>query len=321
MEKRFDVVALGELLIDFTPAGISEHGTKLFEQNPGGAPANMLTAVNKAGLKTAFIGKVGNDMHGNYLQQTLKEAGIDTEGIVVDNESFTTLAFVDLTENGERTFAFARKLGADTRLWFKEVNTALIKNTKVFHVGSLSLTDEPVRTTTFEAVKLAKKAGAFISYDPNYREPLWENKEVAMARMQSMISYADMIKISDEETNLMTSYAEPKEAAEYLIGIGVKVVAVTLGAKGVLICNEQGSMTVPGFESKVIDTTGAGDSFWGAFVSQMIKNGEQPQEYTLEELGKFARYGNAVASLCVERRGGISGIPDEKDVLERLKNK
>ena len=172
MEKKYDVVALGEFLIDFTPAGSTDSGMKLFEQNPGGAPVNMLTAVSKAGLKTAFIGKVGDDMHGNFLVETAKQAGIDTRGIVVDNTVFTTLAFVTLDENGEREFSFARKPGADTMLCYKEVDADLLRDTKVFHIGSLSLTDEPARTTTFQAVKEAKKYGAVISYDPNYRAPL-----------------------------------------------------------------------------------------------------------------------------------------------------
>ena len=177
MEKKYDVVALGEFLIDFTPAGSTDSGMKLFEQNPGGAPVNMLTAVSKAGLKTAFIGKVGDDMHGNFLVETAKQAGIDTRGIVVDDTVFTTLAFVTLDENGEREFSFARKPGADTMLCYKEVDADLLRDTKVFHIGSLSLTDEPARTTTFQAVKEAKKYGAVISYDPNYRKCDGEDEE------------------------------------------------------------------------------------------------------------------------------------------------
>ena len=303
MEKKYDVVALGEFLIDFTPAGSTDSGMKLFEQNPGGAPVNMLTAVSKAGLKTAFIGKVGDDMHGNFLIETAKQAGIDTRGIVVDDTVFTTLAFVTLDENGEREFSFARKPGADT---------------KVFHIGSLSLTDEPARTTTFQAVKEARKYGAVISYDPNYREPLWDNRENAMERMKSILPFVDIMKLSDEETALLTPFEDPKEAAEYLLGTGVRLVAVTLGSEGVLICSRDGSRKVPGFVSHVVDTTGAGDSFWGAFVSQLIRADKSLEEFSIDELEEFARYGNAVASLCVEKRGGLRSIPEESETFERL---
>lgn len=319
MEKIFDVVALGELLIDFTPAGVSEGGMRLFEQNPGGAPVNMLTAVSKAGLATAFIGKVGKDMHGQFLKDTVEKVGIDTRGLVMADDVFTTLAFVSLSESGERTFSFARKPGADTKICFREVKAELLQQTRVFHVGSLSLTDEPARTTTFQAVKMAKENGAVISYDPNYREPLWENKEIAIERMRSLIPWVDIMKISDEETQLLTPYQNPEEAAAYLIQKGIKIVAVTLGSEGVLICNKDGNKRVSGFKSHVVDTTGAGDSFWGGFVSQMIKTGEAPEMLSMEQLVKCARYANAVASLCVERRGGISGIPNEEETLERLR--
>lgn len=318
MKKKYDIVALGELLIDFTPAGISEGGMKLFEQNPGGAPVNMLTAAAKAGLSTAFIGEVGNDMHGRFLKETVEKVGIDTSGLIMADDVFTTLAFVALSENGERTFSFARKPGADTKICFKDVKTELLQQTRVFHVGSLSLTNEPARTTTFQAVKMAKENGAIISYDPNYRAPLWESKEIATERMRSLIPFVDVMKLSDEETGLLTPYHEPEEAARYLLQKGVKVVAVTLGSEGVLISGKEGSQKVPGFKSRVVDTTGAGDSFWGGFVSQMLAADEAPELLSMEQLVKCARYGNAVASLCVERRGGISGIPEEAETLERL---
>ena len=318
MEKKYDVVALGEFLIDFTPAGSTDSGMKLFEQNPGGAPVNMLTAVSRAGLKTAFIGKVGNDMHGNFLVETAKQAGIDTKGIVVDDTVFTTLAFVTLDEKGEREFSFARKPGADTMLCYKEIDTELLRDTKVLHIGSLSLTDEPARTTTFQAVKEAKKSGALISYDPNYRAPLWGSKENAIERMKSILPFVDIMKLSDEETSLLTPFADPEDAAEYLLDTGVKLVAVTLGSEGVLICSKDGSRKVPGFVSDVVDTTGAGDSFWGAFVSQLIKADKPLEELTIDELAEYARYGNAVASLCVEKRGGLRSIPEECETLKRL---
>ena len=197
MKKTYDVVALGEILIDFTPAGSSENHMQLFEQNPGGAPVNMLTAVTKNGYQTAFLGKVGDDMHGRFLRDTAKDLGIDVRGLIVANDVFTTLAFVTLQENGERTFSFARKPGADTQICYRELKQELLKNTKIFHVGSLSLTDDPARTTTFQAVRTAREAGAIISYDPNYRAPLWPNREDAVERMRSMLQYVDVMKLSD----------------------------------------------------------------------------------------------------------------------------
>lgn len=318
MDKEYDIVALGELLIDLTSAGISENGSLLFEQNPGGAPVNMLTAAGKAGLKTAFIGKVGNDMHGKFLLDIVKKQGIDSRGILMDDTVFTTLAFVNLTSDGERTFSFARKPGADTMIGYKEVDTQLLQNTKIFHVGSLSLTDEPARTTTFQTVKYAKNSGAIISYDPNYRAQLWKNEKTAVERMRSMLPFVDMIKLSDEETSLLTPYKDPDEAADYLLAHGIKIVAVTLGSDGVLICNRKDRQKVSGFKSRVVDTTGAGDSFWGGFLSQFVRTGKCPEESSIEELKTFARYGNAVASLCIEKKGGVLAIPEETETLKRL---
>ena len=194
----YHITALGELLIDFTESGLSSAGMKLFEQNPGGAAANVLAAMTKLGDHTAFIGKVGNDMHGRFLKETLDNVGIDTTGLVMSDDFFTTLAFVALSPSGERTFSFARKPGADTQLTVEEVNHAILKSTGILHIGSLSLTDEPVRSATHFAVKAAKSAGAVISYDPNYRAPLWKSENEAVDIMQSVLHFADIVKISDE---------------------------------------------------------------------------------------------------------------------------
>ena len=239
----FDVTALGEVLIDFTPCGVSEAGMALFEQNPGGAPANVLAAVSNLGQKPAFIGKVGDDMHGALLKDTLDRIGVDTSGMVVDPNYFTTLAFVSL-KNGERSFSFARKPGADTQLTSEEINLDVVRNTKIFHCGSLSLTDEPARSATFFAVKEAKEAGAVISYDPNYRALLWKSEEEAVKHMRSMIPYADIMKISDEETVLLSGKSDPKEAAEVLLNQGVDCVIVTLGKDGALLKTKQSSKAI-----------------------------------------------------------------------------
>lgn len=318
MEKKIDVTALGEILIDFTPCGKSEAGQRVFEQNPGGAPANVLACLNKCGKKTAFIGKVGNDMHGQFLVDVLNESGVYTDGVVVDDSVFTTLAFVALSDSGERSFSFARKPGADTCLTQAELKEDIIRDSKVFHIGSLSLTAEPAKGTTFKALEIAKDAGCIISYDPNYRAPLWDSKEVAIEGMRSVVSYVDVMKLSDEETALLSDIVEPEGAAKKLVDMGVSVVAVTLGADGALVCTKEGSMIVPGFKADMVDTTGAGDSFWGGFLKCLLESGKRPEDVSLQEAAEFAKYGNAVASLCVEKRGAIPAMPSLEEIEERL---
>lgn len=314
-----DVIALGELLIDFTPSGKSEAGMRIFEQNPGGAVANVLAALSKLGLKTAFIGKVGEDMHGRFLKETLEQFGVDSSGLIMAQDVFTTLAFVSLNEKGERDFSFARKPGADTCLRAEELPEALLLETKVFHFGSLSLTDEPARGATLEAVRKAKAAGAIISYDPNYRAPLWKDETTAMEQMRSVLDQVDILKISDEETALITDKKEPEEAAAALVERGIPVVVVTLGGDGALVCTKEGAARVSGYACKVVDTTGAGDSFWGGFLYQVVKGGKRPAEITLEDAKACAAFANGVASLCVEKRGGIPAMPDLAQVKERMK--
>lgn len=313
-----DVTALGEILIDFTPCGKSEAGQRVFEQNPGGAPANVLACLNKCGKKTAFIGKVGNDMHGQFLVDVLNDSGICTDGVVVDDSVFTTLAFVALSDSGERSFSFARKPGADTCLTQEELKKEIIRDSKVFHIGSLSLTTEPAKGTTFKALEIAKEAECIVSYDPNYRAPLWDSKEAAIEGMRSVISYVDVMKISDEETALLTDVVEPEEAAKKLVDMGVSIVAVTLGADGALVCTKEGSAVVSGYNANMIDTTGAGDSFWGGFLNCLLESEKKPSEISLEEVVDFAKYGNAVASLCVEKRGAIPAMPTIEEIKERL---
>ncbi|MCI5510616.1 MAG: carbohydrate kinase [Oliverpabstia sp.] len=313
----FDVTALGEVLIDFTPCGVSEAGMALFEQNPGGAPANVLAAVSNLGQKPAFIGKVGDDMHGALLKDTLDRIGVDTSGMVVDPNYFTTLAFVSL-KNGERSFSFARKPGADTQLTSEEINLDVVRNTKIFHCGSLSLTDEPARSATFFAVKEAKEAGAVISYDPNYRALLWKSEEEAVKHMRSMIPYADIMKISDEETVLLSGKSDPKEAAEVLLNQGVDCVIVTLGKDGALLKTKQVEVQVKGKDRKPVDTTGAGDSFWGGILSRLALNNVKPADLTEAQAEEYLKFANAVAGLCVEKRGAIPAMPTLEQVMNEL---
>ncbi|WP_317855737.1 carbohydrate kinase [Chakrabartyella piscis] len=313
-----DITALGEILIDFTYNGISKDGQKLFEQNPGGAPANMLASANKCGMKTAFVGKVGNDMHGEFMMETLKSAGIDTSNLLVDDSAFTTLAFVGIDANGERNFSFARKPGADTLIKPEEVSLELLKNSRVFHFGGLSLPDEPSASATRYAIQKAKELGCIVTYDPNYRPSLWrDDVERAVREMKEMIPHTDLMKVSDEELVLMTGQEDIEVGAKMLLAEGTTFLVVTLGGDGAYVCNASGGAYVAGYKSQVVDTTGAGDSFFGAFVSEFLKSGKKPEEITIADGVEFARFGNAVASLCVEKRGGIPSMPEFSDSKAR----
>lgn len=319
MAKEVDIVALGELLIDFTEAGYGASGMKLFEQNPGGAPANLLTVASHMGFKTSFIGKVGNDMHGRFLKRTLEQEGIGTDSLIIDDSVFTTLAFVEIDKSGERNFSFARKPGADTQLKAEELNQELLKNCKIFHFGSLSLTDEPAKEATQEAVRIAGDAGAVISYDPNYRASLWPDPAAAVAAMKSMIPKVDVMKVSDEESLLLTGESDYESAADVLLSMGPQLVAITLGADGVLIATKEDKKVVSGYQVDAVDTTGAGDSFWGGFLSGFLTLNKNLDELSWDEICACAQQGNAVAALCVQKRGGIPAIPMKEEVEKMLK--
>lgn len=220
----------------------------------------------KLGAKTAFIGKAGNDMHGRFLKETLDNCGIDSTGFILSDDYFTTLAFVDVKENGEREFSFARNHGADKMLSISDIPFDMISNSHILHIGSISLTAEPCRSATMCAVREAKRANCVISYDPNYRDSLWSGKQEAVSQMRSMLKYADLVKISEEETELMTDESDYEKAAESLLRQGVKVAVITLGKLGAYVRTSDGGQIVKGFRNKALDATGAGDAFWGGFV-------------------------------------------------------
>lgn len=240
MEKKFDVVALGEILIDFTFAGKSEAGKNIFEENPGGAPANCACAVSKLGGKSAFIGMTGEDSFGKDLKNVLEELGVSTQGMCTTEKQHTTLAFVTLDESGERHFSFCRNPGADTQLSVSDLNREILESTKFLHIGSLSLTDEPAKSATEEAVTIVKKAGGLISYDPNYRETLWGKRTDAVETIKSMIPKADIVKVSEDELALLygknTAY---EDGAAHILSSGCTLVLVTLGSKGVFYAGKQ----------------------------------------------------------------------------------
>ncbi len=314
-----DVVALGELLIDFAPKSVNENGYPVLSANPGGAPGNFLAALNKYGCSTAMIGKVGDDMFGKLLIKTLQSAGIGTDGIVVDPDQFTTLAFVSLDESGNRDFSFARKPGADTCLTPDEVNCELISGARVFHFGTLSLTDEPSASATRKAVALAKERGILISLDPNLRKPLWKREEDAKAAIEWSLRQADIVKISDEEIAFLWGLS-PEEGAEKLLNeYGVSLAYVTLGPKGCYAVNKSHRITVNSPSGiKVVDTTGAGDIFGGSAMSRFLKINKSPADLTAEDITSIVRFACTAASLSTQKHGGITSVPETDEVLSRM---
>ncbi len=310
----FDVVAIGELLIDFAPVSVNAGGYPTVAAHPGGAPANYLAALSKFGKSTALIGKVGNDAFGKLLLNTLEGVGISTRGMIVDDDSFTTLAFVTLDDKGDREFSFARKPGADTRLRADELDKLMLNETKVLHFGTLSLTDEPARSATYEAVRYAKERGKLISYDPNLRRPLWKSMEEAKEQMLWGLEQADVIKISDEEVDFLFGL-EPVSGAEHILGsYGAKLVFVTCGARGCFCSNGSASVSVPGLSGlKVVDTTGAGDIFGGSAMYKLLETGKDPAELSAAELEEICGFAVRMSGLSVTKSGAIPSIPDKDE--------
>jgi len=318
MEKRIDITALGELLIDFTDAGQSPSGMQLFERNPGGAPANVVCCAAKLGKSCAFIGKVGRDMHGAFLKETLLENGIDTRNLLETDEAFTTLAFVALSKDGERSFSFARKPGADTLLKKEELNFELLAQTKILSVGSLSLVKEPAKSATLAAIQTAKQAGAWIAYDPNDRPALWESREDAIIAMRSILPYADVLKVSEEEALLLTECDSVESAALALNQRGIPLVTVTRGSRGALLTVQETLRSVEGFAVQAVDTTGAGDAFFGALLCALLDGGETPDTITADAAENCVRFANAAAACSVQKRGAIPAMPTREETEHLL---
>lgn len=318
MERRYDVVALGELLIDFTETGISAQGNPLLEANPGGAPCNVLSMLAKLGRKVSFIGKVGNDMFGKQLEKAISEVGIDTSGLLKDDEVHTTLAFVHTLEGGDRDFSFYRNPGADMMLCEEDLKENLIKQCKIFHFGTLSMTSENCRKATKKAIALAKEAGAVISFDPNLREPLWDSLEIAKEQTAYGISQCDILKISDNEILWFTGKESYEEGVRFLQEhYDCKLILVSLGKEGSMAyCGSQ-KVTVPAFIQKnTIETTGAGDSFCGCILHQVLELGMR--EYTTEELKEMLVFANAAASIVTTRKGALRVMATAEEIRELL---
>lgn len=311
----YDVVALGELLIDFAPVSTDESGYPTIKAQPGGAPGNFLAALQKYGCSTALIGKVGADSFGKLLLGTMTEKGISTQGIIADPTVFTTLAFVTLDATGNREFSFARKPGADTCLTAEEVPYDLLDGCSVFHFGTLSLTSEPARTATRKAVAYAKEHGKLISFDPNLRKPLWPNDEAAKEQMEWGLHQSDIVKISDEEIEFLWGLS-PEEGAQKLLNeYGVRLVYATLGPKGCHFANRNGCGEVASPAGiHVVDTTGAGDIFGGSAMSRFLRLAKAPEELTVEEMRAVTRFACCAASLSTQTHGGINSVPEEAAV-------
>lgn len=304
----YDAVAIGELLVDFACQSTDAGGYPVLAAHPGGAPANFLAVLAHYGMKTALLAKVGDDVFGRLLCRTAAQAGIDTVGIVVDGSVFTTLAFVTLDTDGDRDFSFARKPGADMLLRYDELNLSLIDQTRVFHFGSVSMTDEPSRDATRRAVEYARDRGRLVTYDPNLRTPLW--KDLSQARQEILwgLSAADVVKISGEEVEFLWGLP-PQDGAEKLLReYPAKLVFVTCGADGCYYAGRQGAGHVGCPPVRTVDTTGAGDIFMGSAVAQLLRTGKCPQELEVEQLRQIAAAACAEASLSTEHYGGISSI-------------
>lgn len=316
----YDVAALGELLIDFTCLSTDADGYPTMAAHPGGAPANYLAALTKFGAKTAMIGKVGSDAFGRLLIKTLKGTGIDTRGMLVSDDVFTTLAFVTLDDSGDREFSFARKPGADTQLRFDEIDLSVIDASKVLHFGTLSMTNEPARDATYKAVEYAAGHGKLISFDPNLRKPLWDDLDEAKRQMLWGLRHADIVKISDEETEFLFGIA-PEEAAKHIIdSFGVRLVYVTCGAEGCFYRTKTASGFVKALSGIAVkDTTGAGDIFGGSAMYGLLRAGGVPEKLTAEELENIVSFACASAGLSTTKAGGISSVPELIEVEAAMK--
>lgn len=317
MSKRFDVAALGELLIDFTENGISGQGNMLMEANPGGAPCNVLAMLQKLGHRTAFIGKVGDDIFGRMLKSTIEEAGIDSEGLIMDKDVHTTLAFVKTYEGGERDFSFYRNPGADMMLTEDDVREDIIREARIFHFGTLSMTHEEVRKATKKAVAIAKDAGALISFDPNLRPPLWDDMEEARKQIEWGLSVCDILKIADNEGEFMTGESDPRKAAVILHERypNISMFNITLGPEGSYHECGEGSVFVPAhIGSDTIETTGAGDVFGACVLHAVLEKGSTDMD--AEETERMLKFANSAAYLITTKKGALRVMPEAEEIQE-----
>ena len=318
MNKQYDVAALGELLIDFTENGTSGQGNPVYEANPGGAPCNVLSMLNKLGHCTAFLGKVGNDIFGRQLRAAVESAGIDVSGLLTDEDVRTTLAFVETKPDGDRDFSFYRNPGADMMLREDEVRHDIIADAKIFHFGTLSMTNEPVRSATRHAIKVAKENGAILSFDPNIREPLWKDMEDARTQMAYGLSVCDILKISDNEIQWFSGKEDYTEGIHMLQQTyQIPLILLSMGKDGSRAYYKDMLVEVPAFLQKnTIETTGAGDTFGACCLHHILKYGlDNLTEQQLKEMLTFA---NAAASIITTRKGALRVMPSLEEIQRLL---
>ena len=317
MEKNFDVIALGELLIDFTMNGQSEQGNNMFEACPGGAPCNVLALLNKVGKKTAFLGKVGQDQFGTLLKDTITEVGIDSTRLVMDPEVNTTLAFVHTFPDGDREFSFYRNPGADMMLSESDVDPEFIGQAKIFHFGTLSMTHDGVRAATKKAVQAARENGCLISFDPNLRPPLWSSLELAKEQMEYGFGVCDILKISDNEIQFVSGKEDYDEGIAYLQEkYQIPLILLTMGRDGSRAYYKGMRVQRPGFSVKAIETTGAGDTFCGSSLTYILEH--DFDSLTEEQLGEMLTFANAAAAIVTTKKGAIRSMPERDEVTALL---
>lgn len=315
MDKKYDVVALGELLIDFTDSGLSPQGNMLMEANPGGAPCNVLAMLRKLGKSCAFIGKVGDDIFGHHLKKTIEEVGISSEGLMSDPDVRTTLAFVKTYEDGDRDFSFYRNPGADMMLRADELPEDMLKSTRIFHFGTLSMTHEGVKEATVKAVDIAKKSGALISFDPNLRPPLWADMDAAKEAMEWGLSQCDIVKIADNEGEFLTGESDPKEAARILHERypNISMFNITLGPDGSYHEDGENSVFVPAKKlGGTIETTGAGDTFCASVINAVLEKGST--DMSVQEISDMLTFANTAAYLITTKKGALRVMPERSEV-------
>ncbi len=312
--KPYDVTALGELLIDFTEYGMSEQGNPVLEANPGGAPCNVLAMLSRLGKKTAFIGKVGDDMFGNQLESALLETGIDTTGLKRDDKTHTTLAFVHTREDGDREFSFCRNPGADVMLSEEDIEEELLENCRIFHFGSLSMTHDTSRRATIKAVSLAKKHGAVLSYDPNLREALWEDLEEARKQISFGLENCHILKISDNEVQWLTGESDyDKGIRSIQETYDIPLILLSMGKDGSRAYTKEIRAEQAAYlQSGTIETTGAGDTFCACVLNYILENGWKA--FSKEELEEMLRFANAAASIVTTRKGALRVMPQKEEV-------
>ncbi len=318
MKKKYDVLALGELLIDFTENGISGQGNTIFEANPGGAPCNVLAMLNKLGHKTAFMGKVGVDIFGNKLKAVLDEVGIDTSALVMDPDVRTTLAFVQTFADGDRDFSFYRNPGADMMLKEEELKTDMLSECEIFHFGTLSMTHDEVRRATKKAIALAKENGALISFDPNLRPPLWSSLDLAKEQVAYGLGQCDVLKISDNEIQWFTGKEDYDEGIAILQETyHIPLILLPLGKEGSRAYYKGLRVEkAPYLQENTIETTGAGDTFGGSCLHFVLKYGlDNLDEEKLLEMLSFA---NGAASLITTRKGALKVMPEVDEVKKLI---